>query len=92
MKTGRKFHPRPEGLIRIYTRDGLGARSPLALRQHGAGLLAGAGVDEVIAEENLRGRSAGSIVLGHVVRADVDGIGARLLDHLDYRGLAVPRE
>ena len=46
---------------------------PLALRQHGAGLLAGAGVDEVVAEEDLRGRSAGGAVLGHVVRCDVDG-------------------
>ena len=32
-KTGRKFHHRPEGLIRIYTRDGLGARSPLHFGQ-----------------------------------------------------------
>ena len=63
--------------------------SPLALRQHGAGLLAGAGVDEVVAEEDLRGRSAGSAVLGHVVRADVDGIGCGLFHELDAGGLGV---
>ena len=57
---------------------GSGSSGPLGLRQHGAGLLAGAGVDEVVAEDNLRGRSAGGTVLGHVVRTDVDGIGGGL--------------
>ena len=66
------------GWLRFQSRGlGLTASScscgPLALRQHGAGLLAGAGVDEVVAEEDLRGRSAGGAVLGHVVRGDVDG-------------------
>ena len=68
-----------------------GSCSPLALRQHGAGLLAGAGVDEVVAEEDLRGRSTGSAMLGHVVRGDVDGGVVRLLDELDGNSLAVPQ-
>ena len=63
--------------------------SPLALRKHGAGLLAGAGVDVVVAEENLRGRGAGSAVLGHVVRTDVDSIGGGLFHELDAGGLGM---
>ena len=51
---------------------------PLDFCQHGAGLFAGAGVDVVVAEEDLRGRSAGGAVLGYVVRTDVDGIGGGL--------------
>ena len=62
---------------------------PLALRQHGTGLLAGAGVDEVVAEEDLRGRGTGSAVLGHVVRGDADGGVVRLFDHLDGHSLGV---
>lgn len=56
---------------------------PLDFCQHGAGLFAGAGVDVVVAEEDLRGRSAGSAVLGNVVCADVDGIGGGLFHELD---------
>ena len=42
-----------------------------------------ASVDVVVAEEDLRGRSAGGAVLGHVVRTDVDGIGGGLFHELD---------
>ena len=59
------------------------SRGPRHLGQHGAGLLAGAGVDVVVAEEDLRGRSAGGAVLGHVVRTDVDGLGGGLFHELD---------
>ncbi len=62
---------------------------PLDFCQHGAGLLAGAGVDVVVAEEDLRGRSAGGAVLGHVVRTDVDGLGGGLFHELDAGGLGV---
>lgn len=62
---------------------------PLDFCQHGAGLLAGAGVDVVVAEEDLRGRSAGSTVLGHVVRTDVDGLGGGLVHELDAGDLDV---
>ena len=47
----------------------------MTVMPHSAGLLAGAGVDVVVAEEDLRGRSTGGAVLGHVVRTDVDGLG-----------------
>ena len=50
---------------------GLGSSGPGGLRQHHARLLSGGGVD-VVAEENLRSRSARSAVLGHVVDTDVD--------------------
>lgn len=50
---------------------GLGSSGPDALRQHHARNLSGGGVD-VVAEENLRSRSARSAVLGHVVSTDVD--------------------
>ena len=58
-----------------------GGSGPLDFCQHGAGFLAGAGVDVVVAEEDLRGRSAGGAVLGHVVRTDVDGLGCGLFQH-----------
>ena len=78
--TGSGF--RPEG-------QRLRAGGPLDFGQHGAGLLAGAGVHEVVAEEDLRRSCARSTVFGHVVSTDVDGSGVRLLDHLDGNGLAV---
>ena len=56
---------------------------PLDFCQHGAGLFAGAGVDVIVAEEDLRGRSARGAVLGHVFRTDVDGIGGGLFHELD---------
>ena len=62
---------------------GLGSSGPGGLRQHHARLLTGGGVDVVVAEENLRSRSAGSAVLGHVVGTDVDCGGGRLLHELD---------
>ena len=65
------------------------AGGPLAFGEHGAGLFAGGGVDQVVAEEYLRGCCAGSAVLGDVVGADVDGRGGRGGDHLDGHGLAV---
>lgn len=68
---------------------GLGFRSPGRLSQHGAGLLAGAGVDVVVAEEDLRCCDAGGSVLGHIVGTDVDGGVGGFLDHLDGRGLGV---
>lgn len=64
-------------------------RGPGGLRQHHARLLSGGGVDVVVAEENLRSRSAGSAVLGHVVGTDVNCGGGRLFDHLDLCGLDV---
>lgn len=66
---------------------GLGSSGPGGLRQHHARILTGGGVDVVVAEENLRIRSAGSAVLGHVVGTDVDCGG--LFDHLDLCGLDV---
>ena len=75
-----------EGILRLAASC---SRAPRHLGQHGAGLLAGAGVDVVVAEENLRGRCAGRTVLGHVVSADVDGRGGGLFHHLDGRGLCV---
>ena len=69
--------------------DGLGSSGPGGFRQHHARLLTGGGVDVVVAEENLRSRSAGSTVLGHVVGTDVDCGGSRLFDHLNGGGLAV---
>lgn len=65
------------------TGSGLGAGFPLGLRQHHLGLDAGAGVNQVVAEEDLRGGSAGSTVLGHVVSTDVDCSGGRLFHELD---------
>lgn len=69
--------------------SGLGSSGPGGLRQHHTRLLTGGGVDVVVAEENLRSRSAGSSVLGHVVGTDVDCGGGRLFDHLDGGSLAV---
>ena len=46
---------------------GLDPRNPLALGKHGLGLDAGAGVHQVVAEEDLRRSCAGGTVLGHVV-------------------------
>ena len=69
----------------------LGSSGPGGLRQHHARLLSGGGVDVVVvvAEENLRSRSAGSAVLGHVVGTDVDCGGGGFFDHLDGGSLAV---
>ena len=65
------------------TGSGLGAGFPLGLRQHHLGLDAGAGVNQVVAEEDLRRCSAGSAVLGHIVRADIHcGVGG-LFHELD---------
>lgn len=64
------------------TGSGLGAGFPLGLRQHHLGLDAGAGVNQVVAEEDLRGGSAGSAVLGHVVSTDVDCGGVPILKNL----------
>ena len=63
--------------------------SPLALGQHGAGLLAGGTVDQVVAEEDLRCCSAGGAMLGDIVGADVHCRGGRGGDHLDGHSLAV---
>ena len=68
---------------------GLGPSGPRGLGQHGAGLLASAGVDVVVAEENLRRCGAGGTVLGHVVGTDVDGGRGGFLNHLDGRGLGM---
>ena len=65
------------------------AGGPLALGEHGAGLFAGGGVDQVVAEEDLRGYCAGGAVLGDVVGADVDCGSRRGGDHLDGHGFAV---
>lgn len=65
------------------------AGGPLAFGEHGAGFFAGGSVDQVVAEEGLRGCCAGGAVLGDVVGADVDGRGGRGGDHLDGCGLAV---
>ena len=71
------------GIARLFT------GSPLALGQHGTGLLAGCTVDQVVAEEDLRRCSAGSTVLGGIVGRDVHGRGGRGGDHLDGHSLAV---
>ena len=68
---------------------GLVAGLPLALRQHGAGLLAGVAVDEVVAEEDLRRSGVGSTVLGHVLRADVYRGGIRLFNEFHGGSLGV---
>ena len=72
---------------------GLGSLSPvggpLALRQHGTGLLTGSAVNEVVAEENLRGSGTGSTVLGYVVSVDVNDSVAGLFHHLDGNSLVV---
>ena len=47
------------GLARI-PGSGLNTRFPLGFRQHDLGIDAGAGVNQVVAEEDLRGGSAGS--------------------------------
>ena len=65
------------------------AGGPLAFGEHGAGLFAGGGIDQVVAEEDLRGCCAGGAMLGDVVGADVDCGGGRGGDHLDGHGLAV---
>lgn len=46
------------------------AGGPLAFGEHGAGLFAGGGVDQVVAEVDLRGCYAGGTVLGDVVGGD----------------------
>ena len=68
---------------------GLLTSGPSDISQHHARLLTGGGVDVVVAEENLRSRSAGSAVLGHVIGTDVDCGGSGLFDHLDGGSLAV---
>ncbi len=68
---------------------GLSTRNPLHFCQHSTGLFAGGAVDVVVAEEDLRGRSTGSAVLGHVVRTDVDGGIGGFLNEFDAGGLAV---
>ncbi len=65
------------------TGNGLGAGFPLGLRQHHLRLDAGAGVNQVVAEEDLQGGSARSAVLGHVVRTDIHGGCGRLFHELD---------
>ena len=70
------------GLARM-TGSELGSSFPLGLRQHDLGLDAGAGVNQVVAEEDLRGGSAGGAVLGHVVGTDVDCGGGGLFHELD---------
>ena len=65
------------------------ARSPLALGKHGLGLDAGAGIHQVVAEEDLRRCSAGGSVLGHIVSTDVDCGSGGFLDELDGSSLAV---
>ena len=82
----------PEGLTRLercLRSRGLLTGSPLALGQHGSGLLAGGTVDQVVAEEDLRGCCAGGAVLGDIVGADVHSRGGRGGDHLDGHGLSV---
>ncbi len=61
---------------------GLGPGNPLALGKHGLGLDTGAGIHQVVAEENLRRCSTRSTVLGHVVGTDVNSSGSGLLDEL----------
>jgi len=70
------------GLARM-TGSGLGAGFPLGLRQHDLGLDAGAGVNQVVAEEDFRRSCAGGTVLGHVVGTDVDSGGGGFLHELD---------
>ena len=67
----------------------LRAGFPLGLRQHDLGLDAGAGVNQVVAEEDLRRGSAGSVVLGHVVSTDVDCGGAALFHMVVTLGFTV---
>ena len=66
-----------------------GSSDPGGFSQHDARLLTGGAVDVVVAEEDLRGGSAGSTVLGHVVGTDVDGGCGGFLNELDAGGLAV---
>ena len=80
-----RFGPAAGGLVTVT----VGGGSPGAVRQHDARLLAGGGVDVVVAEEDLRRCGAGGTVLGHVVGTDVDGGCGGFLDHLDLGGLAV---
>lgn len=74
------------GRLRLSACSGYG---PGDFRQNHAGLLAGGAVDVIVAEENLGRGLVGSAVLGHIVRADVDGGGVEILDHLDGRGLGM---
>ena len=71
------------------TGSGLSTRFPLGLRRHHLGLDAGAGVNQVVAEEYLRGGSAGSAVLGHVVSTDFDCGGAALFHMVVTFGFTV---
>ena len=61
-------YKKPSGALRLRRAIDLGLRSgerrllaggPLAFGEHGAGLFAGGGVDQVVAEEDLRGCYAG---------------------------------
>ena len=68
---GEQFRLSPKtGILVPATR---GSSGPGGFSQHDARLLTGGVVDVVIAEEDLRGGSAGSAVLGHVIGTDVDG-------------------
>lgn len=67
----------------------LSASNPLALGKHGLGLDTGAGVHQVVAEEDLRHCSTGCSILGHVVGTDVDRGGGGFLDELDGSSFAV---
>ena len=78
-----------EGFVRNNMCYNLYTGGPSDIRQHHARLLTRGGVDVVVAEEDLRSRSAGNAVLGHVVSTDVDCGGGGLFDHLDLCGLAV---
>ena len=71
------------------TGSGLGPSGPLGLRQHDLGLDAGAGVNQVVAEEDLRRSCARGTVLGHVVGTDVDCGSSGFLDELDGGGRGV---
>ena len=79
-RAGSGFRPVGEGLL---------SGRPLALGQHGAGLLTGDGVHQVVAEEDLRRSGTGRTVLSDIVGTDVDGGGGRRGDHLDGHSLAV---
>ena len=50
-----------------------GGGSPLTLGKHGLRLDTGAGIYQVVAEEDLRRCRAGSTIFSHVFGTDVDG-------------------
>lgn len=76
----------PEGLTLLGECLSVGRLStsdPLAFGKHGAGLLAGDSVHQIVAEENLRRCGTGSTVLGDIVGTDVNGRGGRGGNQLD---------